>query len=414
MIGQQWLLMRNMPRFQPGVVFFKGINKIQTVWMRGVQQLGHRVVAIDEEVTAIANDRFVLKEVHESVFPYVDKIFMQGPFQRRVISDRYPAIVEKLSTTGNARWDLLRPVFRRFHDDDVAAIQRRYGRFILVNTNFGYVNSAWGGPEIFERVCASVGYVTRGDPLDEDWLKSQYEFESRNADAFVPMIAAISDRFPEHQIILRPHPSESLAFWEERLRSIPRAHVVSSGSAVAWILASDYLIHNGCTTGIEAFLLECPVGAYSPFTNWAEDVLLGNKVTTRHASLDTLTADIEAALLDRALFVATSRARNIETLRAHYEGFDGESVTNRIYQEIAPLLQSVESRSLIRRRGDKIDPREDQSVTPEAAEMRARKVDISQAEISKRYLDLMTTLGLRISSQIVPLGPSLFLIEPTR
>ena len=50
------------------------------------------------------------------------------------------------------------------------------------------MNSFWGGPEGFERVCERVGYIERGNAFDEDWLAKQYEFEARNAEAFVGMI----------------------------------------------------------------------------------------------------------------------------------------------------------------------------------------------------------------------------------
>ena len=129
-------MMWNLEKFRPGVVFFKGVNKMQFSWMRRAKRAGHKTVAIDEEVTAISNDRFVLKEVHESQVPHVDKIFRQGPFQYETISTRYPDVTPKLSVTGNARWDMLRPQFRNFHDADVAAIRKQHGRFILVNTNF--------------------------------------------------------------------------------------------------------------------------------------------------------------------------------------------------------------------------------------------------------------------------------------
>ena len=412
LIGQQWLMMWNLEKFRPGVVFFKGVNKMQFSWMRRAKRAGHKTVAIDEEVTAISNDRFVLKEVHESLFPHVDKIFMQGPFQNETISTRYPDVTPKLSVTGNARWDMLRPQFRNFHDADVAAIRKQHGRFILVNTNFGYVNSFWGGPEGFERVCERVGYIERGNAFDEDWLAKQYEFEARNAEAFVGMIRALSDRYPEHKIILRPHPSESFEFWDERLLAIPRTQVIGGGSAVAWILASDFLVHNGCTTGIEAFLLDCPVGAFSPFTNWAEDVLLGNKVTTRHTAYKTLFEDIDAAIADREAFVALSRDRNVETLRKHYDGFEGRSATNRIYDEIDPLLAHSDNPDFFVDGADAVEEVPASVTSLPAAEIRKKKVDLNLKGLTTRYMNLMSAIGVKVPSSIRPIGESLFLIQP--
>ena len=44
--------------------------------------------------------------------------------------------------TGNPRIDLLRREVRGYYDDDVAALRRRFGRYILLNSNFGRVNTA--------------------------------------------------------------------------------------------------------------------------------------------------------------------------------------------------------------------------------------------------------------------------------
>ncbi len=412
LIGQQWLMMWNLQKFRPGVVFFKGINKVQFSWMHRAKRAGHKTVAIDEEVTAISNARFVLKEVHESLFPLTDKIFTQGPFQHETISNRFPKVAPKLTTTGNARWDMLRPAFRGFHNADVAAIRRQHGRFILVNTNFGYFNSFWGGPEGFERVCERVGYIERGNAFDEDWLAKQYEFEARNAEAFVGMIRALSSRYPDHKVILRPHPSESFEYWDERLLPIPRTQVIGGGSAVAWILASDFLVHNGCTTGIEAFLLDSPVGAFSPFTNWAEDVLLGNKVTTRHTSFKTLFEDIDAAIADRESFVALSRERNIDTLREHYDGFEGSSATNRIYDEIDPMLTPSDSANFLLDEANGVEEVDPSITSLPTIEIRKKKVDLNLRGLTERYMNLMTAIGIKVPTSVKPIGDSLFLIEP--
>ena len=45
-----------------------------------------------------------------------------------------------IHATGNPRIDLMRPELRGYFDEDVAALRRRFGDFLLVNTNFALVN----------------------------------------------------------------------------------------------------------------------------------------------------------------------------------------------------------------------------------------------------------------------------------
>ena len=46
-----------------------------------------------------------------------------------------------IHNVGNPRLDLLRKEFAEYYEHDVAAIKKEHGKFILINTNFGNVNS---------------------------------------------------------------------------------------------------------------------------------------------------------------------------------------------------------------------------------------------------------------------------------
>ena len=56
-------------------------------------------------------------------------------------------------------------------------------------------------------------------------------------------------------IVLRPHPSENYETWQA-WASDPGVEIQYQGSANVWMLAADMVLHPGCTTGIEALLLD--------------------------------------------------------------------------------------------------------------------------------------------------------------
>ncbi len=56
-------------------------------------------------------------------------------------------IDSKLVLTGNPRFDLLRPELRDYYAPEAARLKKRYGPYLLVNTNFAdsnhYMGSDW-------------------------------------------------------------------------------------------------------------------------------------------------------------------------------------------------------------------------------------------------------------------------------
>ena len=56
------------------------------------------------------------------------------------ISTHRREAAEKLVVTGNPRFDTLMPHVRAVYEADARGIRERYGRFLLVNTNFSSAN----------------------------------------------------------------------------------------------------------------------------------------------------------------------------------------------------------------------------------------------------------------------------------
>jgi hypothetical protein len=66
-------------------------------------------------------------------------------------------------------------------------------------------------------------------------------------------------------VVVRPHPSkEDHSFYTKHFASSNEIIVETSGDVRPWILGAQAIIHNGCTTGVEAALMNQPVIAYEP------------------------------------------------------------------------------------------------------------------------------------------------------
>ena len=141
----------------------------------------------------------------------------------------------------------MRPLFA----DSVKAIQKEFGRFILINSNFGSVNHArkpFTGLEKSEKDIRALASYSKHDP---EYISFRYQV-FRSMCALVPKLA---EAFPDRVILIRPHPSENPAAWEEVARPYANVVVRYDHELIPWLLAAEAIIHNGCTTAVEAAML---------------------------------------------------------------------------------------------------------------------------------------------------------------
>jgi surface carbohydrate biosynthesis protein len=404
-IGDQWSMVRNLDKLLPGAVFLKGSNQIQTNWAKHAKDCGHRVVAIDEEVTAMSDKRFVLQGVTSEFLGNLDRFFLQGRNQHRIFLDAFPGHAERFAVTGNPRFDLLSPAMTRAFEGDVARIREEFGRYILVNTNFGAGNTGHGSRERFIEICERVGYARWDNPDDRAWFEATFDFEETNLVHFGEMVRALRDRFPDHQIVLRPHPSEDHTFWRRSLASEDRVHVMFAGTVVPWLLGADILIHNTCTTGTEAMVLGVPVAAYAPYTNWIESIFLSNLVTPVYRDLEGLFGAVQSAIDDRGGAVSAIRDAFGESLADHIS-LNGEcGATEAIMAEIEGLELTPFEGHLFRNKDARL-------VLVALDEYRKNKMDLTRETLIQSLQNISRGLGAAAAVRVQKLSESMLAVFP--
>jgi hypothetical protein len=73
-------------------------------------------------------------------------------------------------------------------------------------------------------------------------------------------------------VIVRPHPSESLTFYQKALSFAANIFVRREGNVLNWIRFADVVMHTNCTTGVEAVLAGRPVINFRPSGPERQDV----------------------------------------------------------------------------------------------------------------------------------------------
>lgn len=286
-LGSQKIFQRKIEEMPPGIFFDKSVSLHKMKRWQRYANFGHHIVAYDEEGLAPWNpDEYQRKrQFSNEMLEPLTCFFTWGAWQTNFISEKAPLQAGKLLPVGHPRVDLTRPQLRGFYEQTVREYHERYGRFILVNTNFPLCNHFHGEDGLF-RI-----FVESGKVMDE-MLKAFYtrlrDFQGELMEHFIIMITRLHAEFPDRTIIVRPHPSENHDTWRQQLTSQSRVAVVHEGNIIPWLMAADVTIHNSCMTGIEGYLLERPVIAYRPIQTPELENFLANALSEPILSVEAL------------------------------------------------------------------------------------------------------------------------------
>jgi hypothetical protein len=240
-----------------------------------------------------------------------------------------------------------------------------------------------------------------GDPADIDLFKARFSFEQENMKAFYEMLPVLRARYPDRKIIVRPHPAENHQRWRDLVSRIDGVEVHGDGPVIPWILASDLLIHNACTTGIEALLLDHPAIAYCSYSNAFESVFLANQVSTRSTTLDDLARTADEAFRDPVGIAARQKLNFSNTLEAHYFDASNSLATERVFGEIERLSNSLAQGELLRP-GGAFDPNE-----PYPVQQKTR-VSLTRDQLMAQFEHVTGKVRADQDMVVEKLGESLF------
>jgi surface carbohydrate biosynthesis protein len=257
---------------------------------------GYITAAIDEEIPGLVVHDRKFWWVSRDAVDATDLIFLPGTYNSSAFAAVFELGEGRVRRAANPRWDLLRKELRPVFADEVAELRRRYGDFILVNSNLGATNSRKGDAKQMIQGLIDQGKVDANDTELLRDLDHIVEMEVQNRAALIELLPMLVQRFPGRRIILRPHPSEVVENWWSWLADCPAVEVVREGAAVPWILAAQILVHTKCTTGVEAIALDKPSVCLVPAENPANRRYLANVVNPTATSAAGTVAEIERVL----------------------------------------------------------------------------------------------------------------------
>ena len=125
--------------------------------------------------------------------------------------------------------------YKNIFENDVRKIKEKYGNYILITSRFGNLNTH---PEELQK------------KLDDDYKKeSKIIFKD-----FLRIPELLSKKIIK-LILFTVLIHLRLYFYKKYRKKFFNTQIINEGNVAPWILASDLLIQNRCTTGIEGYLL---------------------------------------------------------------------------------------------------------------------------------------------------------------
>jgi surface carbohydrate biosynthesis protein len=414
-----------LPRLRRGVFVAKSMRFTSDLMTRFILGLGHHMVASDEEsLVRFSHPDYYPWRFSNRSFSSLRHLFAWGPNDADMFRD-YPGRGEvAVHATGNPRADLLREDVRPLFEADAAALRREHGRFILINTNFSFVNNFVPSLNLIQRGPAdSAPRISRtGRGMSLDFALGMAAHQQSILDGFAGLLPALAEAFADRVIVMRPHPSENHDRWRALTRRLANVRVIHEGNVVPWLMAAEVLVHNGCTTAVEGAVLGTPTIAYRPIMADSYDYHLPNRLSMQTDSISSTLAAVADVLAGRSRGISAPDRNRI--LARHVETMPDRLAADRIVdvlvdqgylaaQPAAPRwrryahawlgthIRAVVKQVNMRR------PRHRNS----AAYLRHRFPPLTAAEVNRRLRTLGRVLGRFQHVTAVSTGTDLFAIE---
>ncbi len=307
-----------------GIYVAKSMRRASDRMFGIISDLGHEIVAWDEEGLVRFPDPFYYqRRLSAKALERVKILFAWGQDDARAFAGfaGYPGC--PIHVTGNPRIDLMRPEIRAFFDRDVAAIRARFGRFVLINTNFSGLNHFHDNLSELTK-----NLVTGGAAKPDVFMAGRAAFRNRVLEHFKRLIPELSRSLPGLRIVVRPHPSERHDLWRAIAAELDDVEVANEGNVYPWLMACDALIHNGCTTAVEAMILGTPAIAYQPVRDAVYDMVLPNSLSHQAADIKDTEKTLRSILSGELGVRDDPEVRSI--LAAHLDALDGRLAADRV------------------------------------------------------------------------------------
>ena len=255
-----------------------------------IKKFGHKIIHLDEEGAVFWGSeeewrRRLSHRMDVSRISYEDSIYTWGQFQKEYYHNSTKS--KNILVTGHPRFSFSIGNYSDIYKQETSFLKKKYGDFLLITTSYQWSNNAFGIKDSFSK---RVGYDSENTKSLIRHTK-YWTHSAKMCAEFVKLTIELSTKISSKKnIVLRPHPSEDLEIYMAAFRDIKNIYIDRSFSIMPWLLCCECLISEGCTTTIEAYLLNKKVCIYQPFKQMDMEMflpsLMGKKCSDSEEVLD--------------------------------------------------------------------------------------------------------------------------------
>lgn len=222
---------------------------------------GSKVTSFDEESGFFLEDynQFAVDRYSELTLEQSSAAFGWGSEDTNSLKRIYSKNSHKIYKTGSPRMDLWKSYFLDYWTDPKGMPKKP---FLLIASNI-FCTQTRSFHEFF-KFYKDAGYLERNPNLFKDLFYSTAE-DYKKLYAFIDAIKYLAKNNNGYDIVLRPHPRDNINAWKIFLEGVENVHIIREDSITAWVKNTFAVMHNGCTTALEATISGKPVLTYSPF-----------------------------------------------------------------------------------------------------------------------------------------------------
>ena len=343
-----WLAKRSL--IAPGLFHTKDLapEKLKKEWNNLFRTSGFRVTSLDEEsgVLGASYHSFGRHRFSEDMIESADRVLCWGPMDYEGLKEMFPEHVDKFVMTGSPRIDLCRPDLAGYFKPSMTDAYTGGKPYFLFASNFASTNGytpLWKQLE-FNR--ASGRFKGLNDP-DEFSVYTLFSRRLTMMGHYVRAIRMLAKTFPDHCIVIRPHPAEASDAWRSYIGDLPNVLEVKELSIAHWIREAKVIFQHGCTTALEAGVVGIPIINFEPSeAPYSSDQVyhplrVGRKVETVEDLVESVKKVISGEWDGRA-----EDAQNKEVLRELFHALDGPLASERtvdLWESLPPVESSRET-----------------------------------------------------------------------
>ncbi|MGV7214030.1 surface carbohydrate biosynthesis protein [Bradyrhizobium sp. UFLA05-112] len=318
----------DVPALRPDLVLVNYTRPNNADLIKSYKRAGILVGVLDTEgIGGKDADQFASMVKSAGCPDLVDLYCVWGEAQRAAFLRQAAVPDTLLFATGCPRYDFCAPPWRSALSKPSVA-----PGYVLINTNFPVVNPRFSNNSSDEEQSMVQAGFSRE-------FARQFIIDAREAyrQALETSIE-LARIFADQRFVLRPHPFENIHAYDA-FAELPNADVIQSGTSLEWISGARLLIHQNCSTAIEATMLRVEPLSMEWFNTPALRLDAATMVSRPAASsaelADLVRGALNGGLQPPAAHTVEFRSKIIRDLFTSVDGVSSGRVSDAVLQTIA-------------------------------------------------------------------------------